>query len=186
MPTQSLDKEKLTQIDLTWQGHRIYQPVEVDELIAQCNIERRTTSENFEKTAGPFTVFCLQAEVPQSISDVPNASDSDNHLIMELWHHYVTYTAVNMMPFKDKRNPWLSLYPHIACQRSSRGEKSLYCAILAQAAGNLAQLGSRRENMSRLATRFYTDGIRHLRTGLESMDFSAVLASMGTLIMVEV
>jgi hypothetical protein len=182
-----LTREKLTLTDLTWHGHQIHQPIELDELIAQCNLEGPTSSGYFERAAGPFTVFCVRAGIPQSILDTSNSSNDDNHLTRELWHHYITYTATNMMPFQDNRNPWLSIYPRIACQRSTKGRKSsLQSAILAQAAGNLAQLGSRREEMSRLARNFYADGVRDLRTSLESMEFSTILASIGTLMMVEV
>ncbi|KUJ20681.1 uncharacterized protein LY89DRAFT_451784 [Mollisia scopiformis] len=179
-------RRRVLRSDLTWRGHRIHQPIEVDSLIAQCNVENHDEAEEIEKSAGPFTVFCAPNVIPLSLSEVPNASHGNFRLVKELCHHYFTYTALNMMPFKDKRNPWRSFYPRMARQGSSRGQKSLYYAILAQAAGNLAHLGSRREEMLRLATQFYSDGVKHLRTSLGDMDFSAVIASIVTLIMAEV
>lgn len=60
--------------------------------------------------------------------------------------------------------------------------------MLAQAAGNLAQMGCKKEKMSKLSTEHYALAIQHLRRGLEddSKDFSLVLAGVLTLIMAEV
>ncbi|KAF8867366.1 hypothetical protein BDZ45DRAFT_795082 [Acephala macrosclerotiorum] len=177
--------------DLTWLGHNIHQSPEIDAFIAQCDVESHDETEAVEKAAGPFTVFCVPAgypRIPPYVSDIPDTTCSDIKVIKELCHRYFTYTAQNMMPFEDKRNPWKNFYPRLAHQGSCRGQNSLYNAMLAQAAGNLAQLGSQREKMSVLATKFYANGIRDLRKGLESkgMDFSTVVASIMTLIMAEI
>lgn len=182
---------QLTGIDLTWHGYSIHQSSAVDDLIAHCDVEIHDEAEAVEKAAGPFTVFCALAcypRIPPYVSENSNSTRGDIEIIKELFHHYFTYTAQNMMPFEDKRNPWKNFYPRLARQGSCRGQKSLYNAILAQAAGNLAQLGSQREKMSILAAKFYYDGIRDLRKGLESkdMDFSTTVASIMTLIMAEV
>lgn len=183
--------EGLTVIDLTWHGHSVHQSSEVDTLIAHCDVESHHETEPVEKAAGPFTVFCAPAgypRLPPYVSDIPDSSRGDIRTIKELCHHYFAYTAQNMMPYKDKWNPWMNFYPRLARQGSCRGQKSLYNAMLAQAAGNLAQLGSQRDKMSALAMKFYTDGVKDLRKGLESkdMDFSTVVASIMTLIMAEV
>jgi len=106
----------------------------------------------------------------------------------KLFHHYTSFTAFNMMPFKDRRNPWLSFYPSLARCGYTRGHKSLLYAILAQAAGNLAHLGYRREDMLGLATGFYARAMKQLRERLQDADndFTAILASVLTLIMAEV
>ncbi|CZR60976.1 uncharacterized protein PAC_10872 [Phialocephala subalpina] len=184
-------RRRVLRSDLTWHGYTIHQSPEIDAFITQCDVESHDETEAVEKAAGPFTVFCTPVgypRVPPSISDTPNSTRSDVRIIKELCHHYFTYTALNMMPFKDKRNPWMSFYPRLARQGSSRGQRALYNAMLAQAAGNLAQLGSQRDKMSALAIKFYADGIKDLRKGLESkeMDFSTVVASIMTLIMAEI
>jgi hypothetical protein len=105
-----------------------------------------------------------------------------------MFHHYSTYIAMNMMPFEDQRNPWKSFYPLMARCGKSRMHKSLLHAMLAQAAGNLAYMGCREEDMLTLTLEHYVMSVEYLRKGLEedSKDFSLVLASVLTLIMAEV
>ncbi|KAL8792260.1 MAG: hypothetical protein Q9195_005139 [Heterodermia aff. obscurata] len=104
-----------------------------------------------------------------------------------LLHHYTTHVAPNMMPFHDTRNPWQSSYPLLARCGDSPGHKSLYHAILAQAAGNLAYLGVDIEINEALNMEQYATSIEELRTSLsnENKDFSIALASMLTLVMSE-
>lgn len=57
-----------------------------------------------------------------------------------LLDHYTNFIALRMMPFKDIRNPWQSLYPLIASSGVTEAHRSLFHALIAQAAGNLACL----------------------------------------------
>lgn len=182
----SLCERLLTSIDLTWHGHKIHQGPEVDELIARCDFDNHNEPEELERAAGPFKVFWAPTGNPQSLFDIPNASRKDTKLFRELYHHYFTVTAQNMMPFKDTRNPWRSVYPCLARRNAFKGQQALYYAMFAQAAGNLAQLGSRRDEMSRLATKYYAISLQSLWASLGDMDFCSVLASSATLMMAEV
>ena len=186
----------LMRADLTWRGYCIYNSSAVDGMIAQCDIKSPEEGA-FAKSAGPFTVFTSKV-IDTSHPQAP-PSDMDqlfgelkgtqlrNHA-PSLFHHYTNLTASNMMPFQDRRNPWQSFYPSMALSANTRGRKSLLYAILAQAAGNLAHLGHKREDMLVLATRYYAGAIEQLRGSLEenAIDFSVILASVLTLIMAEV
>jgi Fungal specific transcription factor domain len=187
---------KLTTSDLTWRGCYIYNSSTIDGMIAQCDL-KSPEGRVLAKSPGPFGVFTSKPiKTPH-----PRAPPSDTEELFGelkstqlrnqaqiLFHHYTSCTAFNMMPFQDSRNPWLSFYPSMARSGSAVGQKSLLYAILAQAAGNLAHLGHRREEMLVLAMMFYARAIRQLRESLEenSADFSVIMASILTLVMAEV
>jgi hypothetical protein len=184
------------QADLTWRGYCIYNSSAVDSMIAQCDVKPPEEGA-FAKSAGPFTVFTLKIidtahpQAPPSDMDQLFGELKDTQLrnhAQSLFHYYTNHTAFNMMPFQDRRNPWVSFYPSMARSACTRGQRSLLYAILAQAAGNLAHLGHKREDMLVLATRFYAGAIKQLRESLEenATDFSVILASVLTLIMAEV
>jgi len=165
-------------------------------MIAECDVESLKPGVSV-KSAGPFTVFASKTiDTPHpraSLSDVEQLFGelkgtrlrSQAH---NLFRHYTSCTAFNMMPFQDSRNPWLSCYPSMARSGCTRGQKSLLYAILAQAAGNLAHLGNNREELLVLAMMFYGIAIKLLRESLEEKapDFSIILASILTLVMAEV
>ena len=119
-------------------------------------------------------------QTPQLLAE---PDDSASYLL----HHYTTHVAPNMMPFHDTRNPWQTSYPLLACCGDSAGHKSLYHAILAQAAGNLAYLGIDIETNKASNMEHYAKSIEDLRASLssEQKDFSIALASMLTLAMSE-
>ena len=187
---------RLMRAGLTWRGYCIYNSSVVDGMIAQCDVKSLEEGA-FAKSAGPFTVFTSKIidtahpQAPPSDMDQLFGELKDTQLrnhALSLFHHYTNLTAFQMMPFQDRRNPWLSFYPSMALSAYTRGQKSLLYAILAQAAGNLAHLGRKREDMLVLATRFYTTAIKQLRESLQenAIDFSVILASILTLIMAEV
>ena len=91
------------------------------------------------------------------------------------------------MPFKDPRNPWQSSYPLLPRCGDSAGHRSLFHAILAQAAGNLAHLGVDKETYKALNMEHYARSIEELRKSIsdEGKDFSIALASMLTLVVAE-
>lgn len=168
----------------------------MDSLIAKCDA---FSSDNtyLGISAGPFTVFASSSERVSFLREPPfhmhSLLDEVHDVQLReygefLFHHYTTYVALNMMPFEDRRNPWQSVYPLIARCGTSRGHKALLHAMLAQAAGNLASLGSNEELMPTLAVKHYALAIEDLRKGLEdeAKDFSVVLASVLTLVMAEV
>jgi Fungal specific transcription factor domain len=168
----------------------------VDGLIAKCDASNRDDAYR-GISAGPFTVFAsrsIRVPSPRRLpSDIIGILDEGHDAQLKdhagfLFHHYSTYIAKNMMPFEDRRNPWRSFYPLMARCGTSRGHRALLHAMLAQAAGNLAYLGSDVELMSILTVKHYALAIENLRRGLEDdwKDFSVVLASVLTLIMAEV
>ena len=186
---------RLMRADLTWRGYCIYNSSAVDGMIAQCDV--KSPEGAFANSAGPFTVFTSKIidtahpQAPPSDMDQLFGELKDTQLrnhAQDLFHYYTSCTAFNMMPFQDQRNPWVLFYPSMARSASIRGQKSLLYAILAQAAGNLAHLSRKREDMLVLATRFYAIAIEQLRESLKenATDFSVILASVLTLIMAEV
>jgi len=92
------------------------------------------------------------------------------------------------MPFKDDRNPWLSAYPFMARRGDSTACRSSFHALLAQAAGNLAQLGHKEKEVFEMSISLYTIAVRELSETVaeQEYDFDIVLASILTLIMAEV
>ncbi|EXJ82755.1 hypothetical protein A1O3_06570 [Capronia epimyces CBS 606.96] len=125
--------------------------------------------------------------------------DSKEH---RLFHHYVTRVAVLMIHIDSERNPWKSTYPCIALgnasslsRSASRASKSLYYALLAQSASNLANLYSHghqgssgsgsgsvavEREMQNHALKYYGLALRELRASLEtpSEDYSACIGTM--------
>ena len=192
-------RRRALRYDLTWSLSPSYGSEDIDALILQCDIpksEEPAQLSNISKTAGPFTVFPVMAKSKQLHPDIDRAmrltptprllaepDDSASYLL----HHYTTHVAPNMMPFHDARNPWLSSYPLLARCGDSAGHKSLYHAILAQTAGNLAHLGVDIETNKSLNMEHYAKSIEELRASLssEQKDFSIALASMLTLAMSE-
>ncbi|KAG7005716.1 hypothetical protein G7Y79_00018g045230 [Physcia stellaris] len=192
-------RRRALRYDLTWSRSPSYGSDDIDALIVQCDIpdsEQLAQPSNISKTAGPFTVFPIMAKSKQLHPDIDRAmrltptprllaepDDSASYLL----HHYTTHIAPNMMPFNDSRNPWQSSYPLLARCGDTAGHKSLYHAILAQAAGNLAHLGVERELNKASNMENYAKSIEYLRVSLSSphKDFSIALASMLTLVMSE-
>ena len=176
----------------TWKGYPVYDCSAIDNLIEQCDDENKEGS----KSAGPFAVFTTKSKaisypqaMPSAVSQIfADFQDNQLHGHSELFHHYTNQIALNMMPFEDSRNPWLSFYPSMALSTYGQGHKSLLYAILAQAAGNLAHLGHEREKMLTLAMRFYAAAIHHLGRSIEkgATEFSILLATVLALIMAEV
>jgi len=93
-----------------------------------------------------------------------------------------------MMPYEDQRNPWKSSYPAAALHYLSQNHNSLYKALLAQAAFNLAYLNCGKDRMLRLASSYYASAMRDLRVGIldQYKDYGTLIASIMTLVMVEV
>ena len=192
-------RRRALRYDLTWSLSPSYGSEDIDALIVQCDIpesEQPAQLSSMSKTAGPFTVFPIMAKSEQLHPDIDRAMrlTPTPRLLAEphdsawyLLHHYTTHVAPSMMPFRDTRNPWQSSYPLLARCGDSAGHKSLYHAILAQAAGNLAHLGVDIETNKASNMEHYAKSIEELRASLssEDKDFSIALASMLTLIMSE-
>jgi hypothetical protein len=167
----------------------------VGRMIDQCHLVD-SVQESRSKSAGPFGVFFYPASTMSrprmALSDTFTSfkglgNEESNQKAAFLFHHYTSHIVFDMMPFDDTRNPWRSIYPSMARCGNSREHKSLLHALLAQAAGNLACIGCRTEEMSILTTKLYTVAVKELCESLsEASDFSAVLGSMLTLIMAEV
>jgi hypothetical protein len=108
-----------------------------------------------------------------------------------LLQHYVGHVAALMMPYEHLRNPWKLHYPATALSHSSADQNALYHALLAQSAFNIAQLRGNDNVMIEAGLRHYDLAIRKLFQSIgkgrsEYSDFSALLASIMTLLFVEV
>lgn len=177
---------------MTWNEHRIYQPLEVSVLLDQ--LETLGAFNDYGairivRSAGPFKLFLaggLVSRNPTILYTTSSSSEPDASSRF-LFHHYLSHVAPNMMPFQDSRNPWLSLYPLLAKTGKSLEQRALFNAMLAQAAGNLACMDANAEKMSVLTIKFYAKSLQYLREAIskERKDFSTILASVLTLIMAE-
>jgi hypothetical protein len=105
-----------------------------------------------------------------------------------LFHHYVNHVAALMMPYEHPRNPWKFDYPATALYQVSSNQKALYNAMLAQAAFNLSHLGSKGSEMFSVGSQHYNHALQQLipQISYEKNDFSAMIASMMTLMFAEV
>lgn len=140
---------------------------------------------------GTFPIRKLQAVQNPSPQTFPRSLLHGTPLKDEeafLFQHYVHHVAFLMMPYEDQRNPWKSTYPAVALYYVSQNHKSLYKALLAQAAYNLAYLDCGRDRMLSLAATYYSSAMRDLRHGLldQDKDYGNFVASIMTLVMVEV
>lgn len=107
-----------------------------------------------------------------------------------LFHHYLSYLAKGMIPIRDERNPWETVYPLLATRCThSIGARALYHGLLAQSAHHLANLkGVERGTQERAtAVRQYGMALRLLRQSLSlpSEDYSTVLAAIITILLTE-
>jgi Fungal specific transcription factor domain len=140
----------------------------------------------------PFGAFpTRQQKVPLSLFPLTGPLGCDTPLKDDealLFQHYVNHVAFMMMPYVDNRNPWRSSYPAVALYYMSRNQKSLYQALLAQAAFNLAHLDCGRERMLNLAAKYYTSAMEELRNNIieQQQDYGTFIASILTLMFVEV
>ncbi|KPM38575.1 hypothetical protein AK830_g7980 [Neonectria ditissima] len=92
-----------------------------------------------------------------------------------------------MMPYEHPRNPWKSQYPATALDLVSAGQKSLYSAMLAHAAFNVAHLRGVDVEMLALGSKHYGHAIQELLKTIarEDVDFPGSMASMMTLMFAE-
>ncbi|RDW58211.1 hypothetical protein BP6252_13622 [Coleophoma cylindrospora] len=197
-------RRRALETHLTWHGYPTWDSAYIDKLIGQCDIEAEEAREHgsiylagYEKLAGPFSVFACYGYDSTITSGRENwATPLSYHNVVTirfarssyLLHHYVKYVALSMMPFKDIRNPWQSFYPLTASCGDTDAHMSLFHAILAQSAGNLACLGSERMEMLNLSLYHYSQALRRLRKSLQQdkKDVGIILAIILTLIMAEV
>ncbi|TAQ84022.1 hypothetical protein B7494_g7656 [Chlorociboria aeruginascens] len=184
-------RRRVLNSNLTWHGHQIYTSEKVDDLISECDITDPTCRQPV--CVGPFAVFEVHETLlaPPSDGD-PIWSQLETSQLKDrapsIFHHYMNYTAVNIMPFKHERNPWLSFYPLMARSGDSKAHSSLAYALLAQAAGHRAHLINS-EDMSNLAMKYYTMATRKLSEALRDEDggnFSIFLGSVLAIILAEV
>lgn len=126
----------------------------------------------------------LSKSIPQAMDSFPDSTWDE----MFLFHHYVTHVAVIMMPYEHSRNPWKSQYPVAALELASSGQKSLYSAMLAHAAFNVAHLRGIDKEMVRLGSKHYGEAIQEMLQTIarEDLDFPATMVSMMALMFAEV
>lgn len=183
---------------MTWKGCEPLSDDLIDQLILQCDDGALPFGEAplFTHSYNPFSVFQnLTPEVPRPDDDsltvsvsrplnaYPDMSSEEQHL----FHHYINYVAVIMMPYDHPRNPWTSHYPAAALQKPSLKHMALYRAILAHSAFNLAQLRPNDDGMAFLASRHYSAAIQHLVPDMGMQEDAIItVASIMTLLMAEV
>ncbi|KAH7001278.1 fungal-specific transcription factor domain-containing protein [Ilyonectria destructans] len=195
----------------TWKGVEVLPSDVVDLLISQYDEEigigQQTTqpySVSFLKSVShnPFLVFAgipprshqaplegdsscqLSKSIPRAMDSFPGSTWDE----VFLFHHYVTHVAVIMMPYEHSRNPWKSQYPVAALELASSGQKSLYSAMLAHAAFNVAHLRGIDKEMVRLGSKHYGEAIQEMLQTIagEDLDFPATMVSMMALMFAEI
>lgn len=139
----------------------------------------------------------LEVEVEYSLEDLP----ADDSLFLTpsiypdwtetdkfLFHHYVTHVAVIMLPYEHPRNAWICHYPAMALDLASKRQGVLHNAILSHASFNIAHLRGNDTNFNNLGMKHYGNAIQSLISaiGAETLDFSASVASIMTLMFAEV
>lgn len=129
----------------------------------------------------------LSDSIPQSLPFDADASAADSTLLQ----HYVNHVALLMMPYEHSRNPWKLHYPLTALSCISSNQSTLYHALLAQSAFNIAQLRGNDISMVEAGLRHYDLAIRQLSRSLdngkeENTNLRALFAAIMTLLFVEV
>jgi hypothetical protein len=194
----------LTCAEETWKDIPTLDSDIVDCLISQCDPEHATGSIGDFKAVfhfpdyNPFTSFrsgghrskhaLLSVSRACALGYDPVSSSTLTVEERMLFHHYVNHVAVIMMPFEHPRNPWKSSYPARALDYMLPTHRSLFNALLAHAAFNLAHLtSSTNENMVR-ASKYYGRSIKHLLESLSrnTQPDTDTLAVVMTLMIAEV
>ena len=118
----------------------------------------------------------------------PSSCSQSTHQEKMLFHHYVNHVAHTMMPYEDKRNPWISKYPAVASTRDSNEQRALFYAMLTQASFSLVHLIGADAAAERLAARQYALATSHVHASLTSVrrDYGCLQAAIMTLVMAEV
>ncbi|KAH8734522.1 fungal-specific transcription factor domain-containing protein [Ilyonectria robusta] len=194
----------------TWKGVEVLPSDVVDLLISQYDedigVGQQTTqpysvSSLKSVSHNPFLVFAgipprsrqnpegasasqLSKSIPQAMDSFPDSTWDE----VFLFHHYVTHVAIIMMPYEHSRNPWKSQYPVAALELASSGQKSLYSAMLAHAAFNVAHLRGIDKEMVRLGSKHYGEAIQEMLQTIsgEELDFPATMVSMMALMFAEI
>lgn len=150
----------------------------------------------------PFSTFAVEprcatfarkppvgvAEVVEPFNIQPVLTNGNSYQEKLLFHHYIAHVAQIMMPFEDKRNPWLSDYPAVASACSSYQQQALYHALLTHAAFNLTHLLGKDAAAETLAAKHYQLAISHVHSSFEAkVDSNGCLqAAIMTLMMAEI
>lgn len=145
-------------------------------------IEQETTLSLRRGNRDTATVL-LARPTPPSMVDA-------NHIDRVLFHHFLSHLAKRMVPVDDDCNPWKTVYPSLAMQKTrSNDAEALYHALLAQSASQLANLrGPERGAQIRArGIRHYGIALCKLRQSLAdaSKDYTTVLAALYTVILAE-
>ena len=188
----------LTATESTWREAPPLSSDQVDHLISLCSAAEYVKNTGVQwspETQIPFNAFPSKANVSallqaKCISQVSPSLNYGRRLENEeafLFQHYTKHVAIMMMPYEDRRNPWVTSYSQAALDYSTEEQRALYMGLLAQAATNLAHLGCSKERMSLQAAKYYTSALKLIRNGIEnpSADFASFLAAAMTLMMFE-
>lgn len=188
------NRRRFLPCESTWGQAQIMDSDELDYYISLCDAAQYVKNFTVEWTPEsrvPFGAFSI------GMQSVPPPSKLSRSLIYGfplndeeafLFQHYRNHVAELMMPYVDNRNPWKSSYPAVASYHMSRNQKSLYQALIAQAAFNLVHLDCGRERMVKVATKNYTLAMQELRNNFleQQQDYATFIASVLTLMFVEI
>lgn len=193
----------------TWRGCPVLSDQQLQRLIngmdgSDCSRDVRETNPFFVFTASePASVdsspsddsLTLLCPSPRSIprSMAPTTITPSTPDDAAIFHHYMTWVASLMIPVDSDANPWKSVYPSTALKSSSPASRSLYHAMLAQSAFNLANLYEQRQDIVQKATaralEHYGASLRQLAKCLDSStaeEYDACMATLYTLVVTEV
>ncbi len=182
-------------IDLTWKGYSILSSVELDRMIAYCDLFEPTSSDDAELVNMPFTVWQPQkyqglrmlSTATLQLPRAPSTNKLDSDTDYRLFNHYISHIASLMMPFENARNPWKTLYPAIAMQQQCCEKKAMINAMMSQAAFNLAHLGRDTPRMISLGRKYSQASVGELSSYASKVsDCGELIATVLTMMMAEV
>lgn len=182
----------------TWNKTQPLTPSELDHFISLCDSAQYLNGGTIQwslESRVPFGTF-PSIRLPDS-QQTPSPTTLPRTLVYGtplkdeeafLFQHYVNHVTSLMMPYEDQRNPWKLSYPAAALFYLSSNNKSLYKALLAQSAYNLACLDCGRDRMLNLAAGYYASSMRDLRVGMldQYKDYGTLIATVMALVNVEV
>ncbi|KAI0397184.1 fungal-specific transcription factor domain-containing protein [Xylariaceae sp. FL0594] len=182
--------------DQTWAGYEAPPFDLVGSLISLCDGVGNAELQLRNGRLGchnPFSAFSLtptplppvSEQVPKALCEFPDLAQSEK----SLFHHYANHVAIIMMPYDHPRNPWKLYYPAVALSRASSDRNTLYHAVLAQAAFNLASLkGDDGRAMMALGFEHYGLALKQLIGEVHSSerDFDLAISSIMTMMFAEV
>jgi len=160
------------------------------------DISQNKSSERMKSNRNLHRRRCVSAVRPTNsirlcpAQSTPFLNNDATHDERRVFHHFLSYLAKGMIPVRDERNPWETVYPSLAMRSTrSTAARALYHGLLAQSAHHLANLkgAERGAQESATAVRQYGIALHLLRRSLFAQyeDYSSVLAAIYTVLLTE-